>query len=90
MDTSQVIALAALVIAVLGFLGNTRKDTRSDAAVLATIETKLNTLIGGVDEIRLESKALQKELYKHGEKIVELETRVKALEDKKEEGGNNG
>lgn len=85
MDISQVIALAALVIAVLGFLGNTRKDTRSDAAALATIETKLNTLISGVDDIRVENKSLQKELYKHGEQIVELNARVKALESKKQE-----
>lgn len=82
MDISQVIALVALVVATLGFLGNTRKDTRSGAAALATIETKLNTLISGVDEIRVENKSLQKELYKHGEKIVELEARVKALEGK--------
>ena len=87
MDTSQVIALVALVFAALSFLGNSRKDTRSEAAALATIETKLNTLIGGVDEIRLESKALQKELYKHGEKIVELEARVKVLEGRKDEEG---
>lgn len=85
MDISQVIALVALVIAVLGFLGNTRKDTRSDAAALATIETKLNTLISGVDDIRVENKSLQKELYKHGEQIVELNARVKALESKKQE-----
>lgn len=88
MDVSQVIALAALVIAVLGFLGNTRKDTRSDAAALATIETKLNTLISGVDDIRVENKSLQKELYKHGEKIVELDARMKVIEGK-HEGGTN-
>lgn len=83
MEISQVIALVALVVAVLGLLGNTRKDTRADAAVLATIETKLNTLISGVDDIRVENKSLQKELYKHGEKIVELDARVKVLENKK-------
>ena len=83
MEISQVIALVALVVAVLGLLGNSRKDTRSDAAALATIETKLNTLISGVDDIRVENKSLQKELYKHGEKIVELDARVKVLENKK-------
>ena len=83
MDISQVIAFVALVVAVLGLLGNSRKDTRSDAAALATIETKLNTLISGVDDIRVENKSLQKELYKHGEQIVELKARVQALENVK-------
>ena len=37
MDVSQVISLIALAIAVLGFLGNSRKETRGEAAALATI-----------------------------------------------------
>lgn len=78
METSQVISLIALAVAVLGFLGNTRKETRSDAAALAIIETKLDTIISSVNEVRVENKSMQQELRTHGEKLVELEARLKS------------
>lgn len=93
MDVSQVISLIALAIAVLGFLGNTRKETRGEAAALATIETKLDTIIGSVNEVRVENRGMQKEIRSHAEKLVELEARLKSnthrlntLEGKKDIG----
>ena len=93
MEASQVISLIALAVAVLGFLGNTRKETRSDAAALATIETKLDTIIGSVNDIRVENRGMQKEIRSHAEKLVELEARLKSnthrlntLEGKKDGG----
>ena len=86
MDISQVIAIVALVVSALGFLSNTRKDTRADAAALATIETKLNTLLTSVNEIRVDNKSLRNEIIKHGEQIVKLEARMDALEGHKKEG----
>lgn len=78
MEASQVISLIALGIAVLGFLANSRKETRSDAAALATIETKLDTIIGSVNDIRVENRGMQKEIRSHAEKLIELEARLKS------------
>lgn len=90
MESSTVISLGALLVAVLGLTLNGRKDTRSDAATTAIIQTKLDTLIGGVDEIRVETRSLRQEISNHGERLAALEARSKsnthrldALEGKK-------
>ena len=93
METSTIISLGALAVAVVGLMLNSRRDTRTDAASLAIIQTKLNTVISGVEEIRVDNKAIQKELSQHGQKLVELEQRMKSnthrldqLEGKREKG----
>ena len=90
MDTSTVISMGALLVAFVGLILNSRKDTRSDAATTAIIQTKLDTLIGGVDEIRVETRSLRQEISNHGERLAALEARSKsnthrldALEGKK-------
>ena len=55
MGEAQVISLVALAVAFLGLLLNSRKDTRQDAAETARVQAKLDSLINGVDEIRLEN-----------------------------------
>lgn len=78
METSTVISMGALLVAVLGLIFSGRKDTRSDAATTAIIQTKLDTLIGGVDEIRVETRSLRAEISSHGERLAALEARSKS------------
>lgn len=78
MDTSTLISLGAFLVAVIGLTLNGRKDTRTEAATTAIIQTKLDTLIGGVDEIRVETRSLRQEISSHGERLAALEARSKS------------
>ena len=85
MGEAQVISLVALAVAFIGLLMNSRKDTRQDAAETARTQAKLDSLINGVDEIRLEMKSMQKDIREHGERLAKIEGRLQILEDKRED-----
>lgn len=85
MGEAQVISLVALAVAFLGLLLNSRKDTRQDAAETARVQAKLDSLINGVDEIRLEMRSMQKDIRTQGERIAKIEGRLDRLEGAKEE-----
>ena len=89
METSTWIALGAMLVSLVGLFLNTRKDTRKDAAESAIIQTKLDSLISGVMEIRVEMRSIQDSIRDHGERLATVEARAKsnehrldALEDK--------
>ena len=89
METSTWIALGAVLVSLVGLFLNTRKDTRKDAAESAIIQTKLDSLINGVTEIRVEMRSIQDSIRDHGERLATVEARAKsnehrldALEDK--------
>lgn len=95
METSTIISLGALLIALVGLLINSRKDTRADASVMAIVQTKLDSLISGVDDIRVEMRSMRESIGDHGERLAKVEARASsnshrldALEGKhkKEEG----
>jgi len=83
MGEAQVISLVALAVAFLGLLLNSRKDTRQDAAETARVQAKLDSLINGVDEIRLEMRSMQKDIRTQGERIAKIEGRLDLLEKNK-------
>lgn len=83
MGEAQVISLVALAVAFLGLLLNSRKDTRQDAAETARVQAKLDSLINGVDEIRLEMRSMQKDIRTQGERIAKIEGRLDLLENDK-------
>ena len=82
METGTIIALLALVVAIMGFVLNTRKETRADAAALAKIEAGLNTANAGISDLRVELRRMSDSITDHTERIVSLETRVNNLEKK--------
>lgn len=69
MEATVIISLCSLGVAAIAFLSNTRKDTRGDAAREARTETKLDNIINGVSELRVEMRTLSK-------RIDGLDTRV--------------
>lgn len=73
METGTWIALAAVLISVVGLLLSSRKDTRQDAAEMAEIKTSLNNIQNGVDDIRVEMRS-------HRERLNALEVKVAAVE----------
>ena len=81
----MLISIGAMLISLVGLLLNSRKDTRTDAAATAIIQTKLDSLISGVDDIRVEMRSVQKEIRNQGERLAKVEARIDALEHK--EGG---
>ena len=85
MDTSIMIALGALLISLIGLILNSRKDTRTDAAVNAVTQTKLDNLINGVSDIRVEVRLMRDVINDHTERLARVEARLDTIEDKKGE-----
>ena len=82
METGTIIALLALVVAFLGFVLNSRKETRADAAALAEIKAGLNTANSGIADIRVEMRRMSDTISDHTARLASLETRVENLEKK--------
>ena len=78
MDAGVYISIAAVVISLIGLLLNGRKDTRTDAAANAIITTKLDSLISGVDDIRVEFRSMRDTLSDHGERLARVEARAQS------------
>ena len=90
MEPGTVVSICAMVIALLGLLLNSRKETRTDAASMAEIKTGLNTVNNGVNEIRVELRSIRDSLNEHTDRLARVETmaennshRLDALEGKK-------
>ena len=76
MQTGEIISLVAVVISFAALMLNSRKDTRADAALNATIQAKLDSVKAGVDEIRVDLRAVQNSLSDHSERLARVEART--------------
>ncbi|MBQ8952595.1 MAG: hypothetical protein IJ048_00635 [Clostridia bacterium] len=70
------ISLAAVLISLLGLLLNSRKESRTDAASAARMETKLDSVANGVDDIRVEIRTMRDTVSDHGERLAKVEARA--------------
>ena len=73
METGTWIALGAVLISLVGLILSSRKETRQDAAGTARMETKLDTIAAGVEDIRVEMRS-------HRERITAIEVKLAAVE----------
>lgn len=73
METSTMIALGALLVSLVGLFLNTRRDTRQEAATNAVTQTKLDNLIAGVNDIRLEIRTMRESINDHSERLSRVE-----------------
>ena len=78
METSTLIALGALLISFIGLILNSRKDTRSEAATNAITQTKLDNLIAGVTDIRVEVRSMRDSINDHSERLAKVEARAES------------
>ena len=78
METSTMIALGALLISLIGLILNSRKDTRTDAATNAVTQTKLDNLITGVTDIRVEVRSMRESINDHSERLARVEARAES------------
>lgn len=78
METGAIISLCSLALAVIVFLSNGRKDTRTDAAKEARTDAKLDSIANGVTEIRVEMRTMQSKLDDHSQRIAAVESSAKS------------
>lgn len=76
METGAIISLIAVLISGIALILSGRKDTRSDAANNAIMQTKLDNLITGVTDIRVELRAMRDTVSDHGERLAKVEARA--------------
>ena len=82
METSNWIALVAVILSVIGLIISGRKDTRSDAAANAITQTKLDNLIIGMTDIRGELRSMKESINDHAERLAKVEARLDLLQGK--------
>lgn len=73
MEIGLYISIGALIIAFLGLVLNSRKETRTDAATTAQIQAKLDNLITGVNDIRVEVRSMREIISDHSERLAKAE-----------------
>lgn len=78
METGTVISIAAVLISFVALVLNSRKETRSDAAAMARIETSLATLNSSVNDIRVDLRSMQNSIADHSERLARVEARAES------------
>lgn len=66
-------ALFGMLLTLLAFNRNRDKDVKADAAKTAVIETKLDTISNGVESIRIDFKANEKQMDALSERVTRVE-----------------
>lgn len=90
---SLISAIVGIAIGYLTFQRNRDKDNRSDAHESAIVRTKLDNIYQGVDTIRVDLKANEKQMVHLGERITRVEESSKQAHrrlDKLEGGEYHG
>jgi len=80
METGTLISIGALLVAFVSLILNSRKETRSDAAALARIDTNLSTLNAGVNDIRVDLRSMREAISDHSERLARVESKVDSNE----------
>lgn len=76
-DVSIIISAVSVIVAVLAFFRNGKKDIAENATTLARIEVKLDTVVRQCEESNDEIKLHREQLRKHGEGLVSVESLAK-------------
>lgn len=77
------IALLSLIVAALTLLRSKRGDDRQDAAKIALMDGKLDSIRSGVDDIRVEQRAVQRDLSSLSERVARVEADVDTLKEER-------
>lgn len=80
---TALIALLSLIVAVLSLARNKRGDDRQDAAKIALMDGKLDSIRSGVDDIRVEQRAVQRDISNLTERVARVEADVDTLKEER-------
>lgn len=78
MEPSTYVALGALLVSLISLALNIKKDSKSDAAENAVTQTKLDNLISGVNDIRIEVRTMRESINDHSERLARIEARAES------------
>lgn len=70
--------VAGFVLGYLSFIRNRDKDVKSGATESAVVRTKLDAIGQGVDSIRIDLKANEKQMVHLGERVTRVEESAKS------------
>lgn len=70
--------LAGFLISYLSFQRTRDKDLKSDAQEDGVIKTKLDSIGKGVDDIRIDLKANEKQMFRMSEQLVRVDESTKS------------
>lgn len=78
---TAIIALLSLIVAAMSLARNRRGDDQREAAKIALMDGKLDSIRSGVDDIRVEQKAVQRDISSLNERVARVEVEVDALKE---------
>jgi peptidoglycan hydrolase CwlO-like protein len=89
-EVGVLVSVLMLIIAYLGYQLNKQKETKADSRQDAKLQTQLEYISKGVDDIRIDLKANEKQIGMLGERVTRVEESAKQAHkriDKLENGG---
>ena len=78
---TAIIALLSLIVAAMSLARNRRKDDTQEAAKMALMDGKLDSIRSGVDDIRVEQRAVQRDISNLTERVARVEAEVDTLKE---------
>lgn len=88
MSTGEIVSFLALLVAAGSFLLNNKKGAQEGASALGEIRGKLSSISAGIDDLRVEMRAMREKQNSMDAEIVEIKTRIKGFEKRYEEHMN--
>lgn len=77
LEIGVLIAVCGLLLSYLTYQFNRQKETKTDTRQDAKIQAQLDYIGKGVDDIRIDLKANERQMVAHGERITRLEESAK-------------
>lgn len=82
---SLVVAVAALLFTAASFKRTQHKDTAENATETATMTADIRYIRSSVDDIKLENKAIQRDIRGMSERLVKVEESTKSAHNRIDE-----
>ena len=76
------VSIAALVYTAVSFRKVANKDTSAMAAAQATMTADIRYIRNAIDDIKLENRAIKKELDDVKARLIRAETNIQAVQDR--------
>lgn len=78
-EVGVLIAIAGLILSYFGYQLNKQKEVKTDTRQDAKIQAQLDYIGKGVDDIRIDLKANERQMVALGERVTRVEESAKSL-----------